>query len=307
MSESSESLLISEPSPPAQVIEPAQEVAAYEALWTKLQTVAKMASLFEEYGHALPSFIARKKGITDEHVAEIKTHLRGLMPFDKYSALFYRDFEYPDSLRVAKHPVEVLYFQGAPGLLSRPAVSVVGARKATRAGILRARRLAKLLVEHNYTVMSGLAEGIDTAAHTEALASGGRTVAVIGTPLSEYYPKSNIALQDRIAKDFLLVSQVPFYFHSLRDYRDNRKFFPERNKTMCALSVATCIVEASDTSGTLFQARAAIEQGRKLFILKSCFETGLAWPQRFLEKGAIKVAEPDDILAHLPKVSEKTQ
>jgi DNA processing protein len=95
------------------------------------------------------------------------------------------------------------------------------------------------------------------------------------------------------------VVRVSFYQTSLQDWRANRGFFPERNKTMRALSDATVIVEASDISGSLVQARAAIAQGRKLFILNSCFESGMKWPERFLKMGAIRVRREANILEHL--------
>jgi DNA processing protein len=221
------------------------------------------------------------------------------MPYPKFSALFYGDFEYPEQLKDARNPVEVLYYRGALDLLSSRSVAVVGARKASELGIQRAKKLAKLLVEHDFTVMSGLAEGIDTAAHTAALEAGGRTIAVIGTALNEVYPRQNLELQQEIARRFLLISQVPFYLYLQRDYRYNRFFFPERNKTMSALSEASVIVEASESSGSLTQAEAAIQQGRKLFILNSCFERGLNWPEKFLKKGAIRVVDSSEILAHL--------
>ena len=147
--------------------------------------------------------------------------------------------------------------------------------------------------------MSGLATGINTEAHQAAIEAGGRTISVIGTALNEVYPKENAELQKRISKEFLLVTQVPFYQYSMQDYRRNRSFFPERNKTMSALSQATIIVEASETSGTLIQARAALQQGRKLFILKSCFDQGLEWPERFLKRGAVKIEDGSEILEQL--------
>jgi DNA processing protein len=107
-------------------------------------------------------------------------------------------------------------------------------------------------------------------------------------------------LQRRVARDFLLISQVPVKRYENQDYRQNRLFFPERNITMSALTEATVIVEAGETSGTLIQARAALQQGRKLFILDSCFRNKrLTWPHRFAEKGAIRVADYDDIRQHL--------
>lgn len=281
------------------VISPVREIASYEALWTKYPTIPKLAELFRRADHAIPSAVAASQGIPPKHVEEVKDYIKDLLPFTSYGALFYKDFEYPEKLRDAVHPIEVLYYQGALDLLSSRAVSVVGARKATEEGKRRARKLARLLVEHGFTVMSGLAQGIDTEAHEAALEAGGRTIAVIGTALHETYPRGNKKLQHEIAKHHLLVSQVPFYHYSHQDYRRNRFFFPERNKTMSALSEATVIVEASETSGTLIQARAALEQGRKLFILNSCFERGLSWPEQFLAKGAVRVFDGSEILALL--------
>jgi DNA processing protein len=112
-------------------------------------------------------------------------------------------------------------------------------------------------------------------------------------------------LQRRIARDFLLISQVPVRRYEAQDYRMNRLFFPERNVTMSALTDATVIVEAGETSGTLVQARAALKQGRRLFILESCFNNpGITWPQKFAEQGAIRVRDYDDIREQLiPKTA----
>jgi DNA processing protein len=281
------------------IISPVTEISAYETLWTRYTTFVKIANLFRQYNHELPSAVAQAVGITEEEILRVKEHIATLLPFQQFSTLFYEDFEYPERLKDAKHPVEVLYYQGYLDLLSSRSVAVVGARKASEQGIRRAKKLARLLVDADFTVMSGLAEGIDTAAHTAALEAGGRTIAVIGTPLHEVYPKMNIDLQKHISRSFLLISQVPFYYASQQDFRRNRFFFPERNKTMSALSKATVIVEASETSGSLIQAEAAFQQGRKLFILDSCFHQGLDWPQKFLAKGAIRLIDGSEILKYL--------
>lgn len=180
----------------------------------------------------------------------------------------------------------------------------MGSRKASEDGKKRARRLAKLLVKEGYTIISGLAEGIDTSAHTAAIEAGGQTVGVIGTSITENYPASNRGLQKVISDNFLLLSQVPILYYRKNTPATNRFFFPERNKTMSALSLATIIVEASETSGTLIQARAAMEQKRKLFILNNCFEKGLKWPEKFLTNPeysgrVFRVREIDDILKNL--------
>ena len=158
----------------------------------------------------------------------------------------------------------------------------------------------KSLLEDNFTIVSGLAEGVDTAAHETAIGEGGQTIAVIGTPLGQSYPKANTALQKKIAENFLLVSQIPVERYEAQNPKTNRFFFPERNKTMSALAKATIIVEAGETSGTLTQAREALKQGRKLFILNSCFEVpGLTWPKKYEEQGAIRVRDYDDIRRQL--------
>jgi DNA processing protein len=284
---------------PLEIISPIKEIVSYEALWTHNNGVKKMADLFKKYGHALPSAISEQEGISGQELKKVKEAIGSLLSWRDFSTIFYKDFEYPTKLRDAEYPVELLYYQGALDLLSSKSVAVVGARKASKEGLARARRIAKILVENNYTVMSGLAEGIDTAAHKSALEHKGKTIAVIGTSLNTVYPPANVELQKVLSREHLLVSQVPFYQYSLQDYYRNRFFFPERNKTMSALSLATIIVEASETSGTLIQAKAALKQGRKLFILDSCFEKGLKWPSDFLAKGAVRVKEPGDILSLL--------
>jgi DNA processing protein len=134
-------------------------------------------------------------------------------------------------------------------------VAIVGARKASAAGLKRARKLAFELAREGVVIVSGLAEGIDTAAHEGAIASGGRTVAVIGTPLERVYPAKNRNLQERIMRDHLVVS--PFAPGS-RIFRGN---FPYRNRVMALISDATVIVEASETSGSLVQGWEAIRLG----------------------------------------------
>src|SRR5690606_30700269 len=100
--------------------------------------------------------------------------------------------------------------------------------------------------------------------------AGRPTVGVIGTPVNQSYPKENADLQEHVAREYLLVSQEPFYRYSIEPFPAKRRYFPERTETMAALTQATIIVEASETSGTLTQARAALRHGRKQFILNSC-------------------------------------
>lgn len=294
-----ERLSLSAPDSVAQAVSPMLELGAYEALWDeKGATFKTLSERFEKERGALPSdFVpaARARDYADYVVRRFKetnvTH---------YGVRVHGAGEYPEKLRDAAHPVEVLYYRGFWDLVYSRSVAIVGTRKPSPEGCARTRKLVRALVEDGITIVSGLAAGVDTEAHTTALDEGGRTIAVIGTPLSFAYPRANAALQERIGKDFLVISQVPVQRWEKQDHRLNRLFFPERNITMSALTEATVIVEAGETSGTLIQARAALAQKRKLFILDSNFtKPGLTWPHRFEEKGAIRVRSYSDVQRHL--------
>jgi DNA processing protein len=181
-----------------------------------------------------------------------------------------------------KNAPKTLYFQGNRELLDHGSrVSVVGSRKASEEGLKRARSLARALVAHDIVVVSGLAEGIDTAAHTSALEAGGKTVAVIGTPLDQYYPATNKELQLRLSREQLVVSQF-----SVGSFV-SPKNFPIRNRTMALLTDATVIVEAGENSGTLYQAWESLRLGRALFLTESLAkDPALSWPFEFIKRGA---------------------
>lgn len=282
----------------ARAVSPLTEMGAYEALWDKPDTTFKtLSEKFAARPNALPSdFVSATKA--REYADFVQARFREA-DVTRFGVRVHGAGEYPEKLRDAAHPIELLYYQGWWDLVESRCVAVVGTRGPTADGIARATRLVKELVKDNFTIVSGLASGIDTVAHETAIEEGGRTIAVIGTPLSHTYPKDNVDLQRKIADEYLLISQVPVKRYEGQDYRRNRLFFPERNITMSALTEATIIVEAGETSGTLIQARAALHQGRKLFILDNCFKRGLSWPQKFADKGAIRVVGYDDIRKHL--------
>ena len=279
-------------------ISPYLEMGAYEALWCEKGTTFKsLASDLRQCPSRVPSQLVphNKAEASAFKTLSCLTHAG----VDNFGVAVNGAAEFPKRLNDAASPVALLYYQGWWNLTESPCISVVGSRKPSRDGIARTRRLVSLLVEDGFTVVSGLAAGIDRIAHTTALDKNGLTIAVLGTPLSRVYPKENDALQRRIAKKCLVISQVPVQRYESRDWRWNRGFFPERNKTMSALSKATIIVEAGETSGTLVQARAALQQNRKLFILDNCFKNNnLTWPTRFWRKGAIRVKNYDDIRQH---------
>jgi DNA processing protein len=280
----------------ARSVSPFRELGAYEALWLKPEstTFKRVADLFREHEHALPSDLVPQRE-AEEVADRVVGYLRA-NGIQRFGVRVHRAGEYPAKLRDAAHPVELLYFQGAWDLVESRCIAVVGTRKPSADGVKRTQQLVRGLVKDGWTIVSGLAAGIDTVAHTTALELGGRTIAVIGTPLSEAYPKENAELQQRIASAFLVVSQIPVERYRSQDWQRNRAFFPERNVTMSALTEATVIVEAGNTSGTLIQARAALRQGRKLFILDSCFKNPeLTWPQTYADKGAVRVERYEQI------------
>lgn len=197
---------------------------------------------------------------------------------------------WPAGIADSARPSPVIYFSGDVTLLDTPRVSIVGSRKASEEGRSRAAKLGHQLAEAGITIVSGLAAGIDTAAMSSAVNTTcgdgrGRTIGVIGTPIDVCYPKQNVELQRYVAAKDLLISQVPFYRYSVQPFKTRRYYFPERNELMAAVSLATVIVEASDTSGTLTQARACQHQHRPLFIMRSCFDNpNVEWPKKWAKR-----------------------
>jgi DNA processing protein len=280
-------------------ISPRRELGAYEALWSQEGTWFKsIADGFRAHQDALPSDFASDSDI--EKYARLALGAIRAAGIKHFGVRVHGAGEYPQKLRDADHPIELLYFQGLWDLINTRCVAVVGAREASDAGLQRAAQLAKHLAADRFTVVSGLARGVDTAAHTAAMEAGGYTIAVLGTPITEYYPAENRELQQHIADHHLVISQVPIVRYANQNFQGKKHFFPERNVTMSALTEATVIVEASDTSGTLVQARHALKQGRKLFIMDNCFrQSSLKWPAKFAELGAIRVGDYGDIRKHL--------
>jgi DNA processing protein len=188
-----------------------------------------------------------------------------------------------------------IHFSGDIRFLQNRVVSIVGTREISEEGIRRANRLSRELAHHGIVVMSGLAKGVDSVAHKAAIEAGGKTAAVIGTPLDRAYPAENAELQTEIYTHHLLIS--PFGVGE-EVYRSN---FPTRNRVMALLSDATVIVEASDTSGTLHQAAECQKNGRWLFIMKSVADDPrLTWPRKFLNQPRTMVLErSEDVLEAL--------
>lgn len=205
---------------------------------------------------------------------------------------------YPRQLAEVPSAPEILFVRGENiELLSRPMIAVVGTRQASPEGQRRAFKLAFLLAKRGVVVASGLARGIDAAAHEGALAAGGETIAVLGTPVDRVYPPEHASLQERIRRFGLLVSQ----FYPGAGVR--RHYFPMRNAVMSGLSLGTVVIEASEGSGALIQARQCLKQGRKLFIPRSAVENpNLTWPRSYLKRpGAYEFSSVEDLMSVLAR------
>jgi DNA processing protein len=209
------------------------------------------------------------------------------------------DREYPDNLRAVHDRPPLVFVAGrlTPG--DARSVAVVGARTASPAGTAAAVAIAEHLVDRGYCVVSGLAAGIDAAAHNAALGRGGRTVAMIGTGLRRVYPPENAPLQRQIAAACAVVSQF------WPDAPPTKRSFPMRNAVMSGFALGTVLVEASLTSGSRIQARLALEHGRPVFLLDSLLEHD--WARSFAARpGAYVVRTPSDITTVVERLTGKT-
>lgn len=192
-----------------------------------------------------------------------------------------------------KYAPQQLWMVGDQSFLSAgPRVSIIGSRTASSDGLRRAASLARELVARDAIVVSGLAEGVDTVAHRETMSWGGRTIAVIGTGIDRTYPASNRALQERIAREHLLVAQFP------PGTPPRRQNFPQRNRTMALLSDATIVVAATENSGTKHQAFEALRLGR-LLLIPEPLVSRLAWPKEAVKYGA-QILRQENV-AHIVK------
>jgi DNA processing protein len=202
------------------------------------------------------------------------------------------DDEYPANLRVVPSPPPFLFYRGELRRDDARSVAVVGTRQASEEGRRRAALLAGRLVADGVTVISGLAKGIDAAAHMSTLDAGGRTIAVVGTGILRTYPKEHAALTEQIAGSGAIVSQF------WPDAPPTKQSFPMRNAVMSGISQGTAVIEAGSTSGAKMQARIALEQGKRAFLMASLV-TREQWARDYLARGAIEVASVDDILQSL--------
>lgn len=204
------------------------------------------------------------------------------------------DPNYPAALAEIAQPPPWLFAAGDPDLLNAPGFAIVGSRNASPGGIAHARDFAAEMARSGFAVVSGLAAGIDTAAHEGALAAEGMTVAVCGTGLDRVYPARNRDLARRIAERGLLLSEFTL------GTEPKAGNFPRRNRIIAGLAAGTLVVEATRTSGSLITARLALEAGREVFALPGSVDNPLARGcHRLIREGAKLVESAADILEEI--------
>ena len=204
------------------------------------------------------------------------------------------DSRYPGLLKQIPDPPILLYAWGTLKEIDLLAAAIVGTRLCSPYGMIQAARFAAGIVSAGFTVVSGLAKGIDTAAHQGALRAKGRTIAVLGSGLLDIYPVENRKLAEKIASSGAVVSELPLRM------RPDRQNFPKRNRIISGLSRAILIVEAGNRSGALITASLALEQGREVFALPGPVDQEMSLgTNNLLKEGAQIATAPEDILIAL--------
>ena len=218
----------------------------------------------------------------------------GKLESGRYGLVSISDDTYPRLLREIASPPPLLYYEGDLGALSRPMICIVGSRRSTRRGVITARSLARELSSRGVHVVSGLARGIDAAAHEGALAGGGGTSAVLGCGVDVVYPPEHVRLACEIARRGCVVSEFPLGTPPLRHH------FPRRNRILSGLSLGVVVVEADVDSGAMGTAQWACEQNREVFAVPGPVDhPGSRGPHKLIREGATLVESVADILAEI--------
>lgn len=252
-------------------------------------------SLTQALGERLAGALRVEPPDLDRHLQDTRRWLGGGA---ERHLLVLGDTGYPTVLLESPDPPLLLFVRGDLAQLAQPSIAVVGSRRPTPQGHDHATAFARRFAEAGYTVVSGLAQGIDGAAHQAALDAGGRSVAVVGTGVDRVYPRQHLELAHRIASHGALVSE---YFLDTPPLREN---FPQRNRIIAGLSRGTLVVEAALQSGSLITARLANEAGREVFAIPGSIQS----PQSkgchaLLRDGAQLVESADDVLDVLGPVA----
>lgn len=268
-----------------------------------------MRNLLERFGSAATICDARREDINrvpkvnrkgaDALAEVIKSgaHLKEIDDCEKAGVrlLQLEDAEYPQILKRIEDPPPLLYMRGEFNELDDLAIAVVGGRSASYYGTSQAARFARDFAARRVTVVSGLARGIDTAAHKAALEGGGRTIAVVGSGLNRIYPPEHKRFVHDVAENGAVISEFPLNTPA------RARNFPQRNRVISGLSLGVLVVEATLKSGSLITARLATEQGREVFALPGKVDSDVSdGPHHLIRQGAHLVSSPEHVYEELP-------
>ena len=260
-----------------------------ERCGSAVAALAAPTSLWRECGFATPIPAAER---------EPRAQDQAWLQRDGHHLVGWLDPDYPPLLREIPSPPLALFVSGEPARLWHPAVAVVGSRGASAGGLRHARDFARALAGAGVCVASGLASGIDTAAHAAALEIGGLTLAVLGAGHEQPYPPMQAPLQARIAETGVVVSEYA------PDTPPRRTQFPARNRILAGLALGTLVIEAGHRSGALITARQAAGSGREVFALPGSIDNPLARGcHQLIRDGAQLIESADEILLALPPLA----
>jgi DNA processing protein len=245
------------------------------------------------------------KGIGSKHLKHIKEFSAWdliekqikLMGQDEIKAVHFYDPLYPELLREIEDAPIVLYVKGDPQPQDRYAIAIVGSRKPTHYGTVVTETISDELASMGFTLVSGMARGIDSLAHKGALRSGGRTIAVLGSGLDKPYPPENRMLMERIAQNGYVVSEFP------SGTAPDKENFPRRNRLISGLSFGVLVIEAASDSGSLITAGYALDQSREVFAVPGNITSSNSHgTNKLIKNGAILTSNAKDIVAELAPV-----
>ncbi len=265
--------------------------------------VQNLVARYGDLDNALMQSAARltDAGLTEHQAERVRSpdeaaiaETRAWLEQDDHTLLVLGDESYPDLLASIDDPPPFLYVNGNVDALHLPSLAIVGSRNPTKGGERNAFDFAEHLAGNGFVVVSGLAQGIDTAAHNGAVASGGATVACLGHGIDRIYPAANRDLAHSIVAQGALVSEFPL------GAPPDKRHFPQRNRLISGLSLGTLVVEAAKRSGSLITARLAGEQGREVFAIPGSIHNAMSRGcHQLIRTGAKLVESADDIVAEL--------
>lgn len=283
----------------------------YWLAWNRISELGakRFFKLMEYFGTAEEAWRAKKEEIVkllnlspaiaerifqERDTLEINKELELLERY-KTKVLTVKDDSYPERLKEISFPPPLLYYRGSIIPEDRFSISIVGSRKATYYGKMVAENLSKDLSSFGLTIVSGMARGIDTAAHRGALSANGRTLAILGCGIEQIYPPENRKLAEEIESSGAILTEFPFFT------KPERQNFPRRNRIISGLSLGVVVVEADEKSGALITADFALEQGREVFAVPGNITSSLSkGTHNLIKQGAKLVNNYADILEELP-------